>query len=208
MVLRLLPREDSYFLLFEKVADAALRGAMRLDELMRDFTQVEAAIKAIKDIEHEGDKLTHETLDKLNRTFITPLEREDIHALVTSIDDILDSLDSAANRLYLYEIARPTEEMKTLVSVLVRAAQEVKKAVGELANLADPQTTYRHCVEIRRLENESDDVLRLALKRLFREEKDPLQVIKLKEIYEKLERAVDECEGVANVIEAIVLKHA
>ena len=208
MVLRLLPREDSYFLLFEKVADAALRGAMRLDELMRDFTQVEAAIKAIKDIEHEGDKLTHETLDKLNRTFITPLEREDIHALVTSIDDILDSLDSAANRLYLYEIARPTEEMKTLVSVLVRAAQEVKKAVGELANLADPQTTYRHCMEIRRLENESDDVLRLALKRLFREEKDPLQVIKLKEIYEKLERAVDECEGVANVIEAIVLKHA
>ncbi|MGI5861546.1 MAG: DUF47 domain-containing protein [Myxococcales bacterium] len=208
MAFSLLPREDSYFVLFERAADAANRGASRLQQLMDDYSQVAAAVNEIKAIEHEGDRVTHETLDKLNRTFITPLEREDIHILVTSIDDILDSLDSAASRLHLYEILEPTHELRQLISVLVEATAVVKDTVSSLSNLKDPQVIFDKCKEIKRLETQSDEILRVALQRLFREEKDALAVMKWKEIYEKLERALDMCEKVANVVEAIVLKHS
>lgn len=208
MAFKLLPREDSYFTLFVRAADAANRGAIRLQALMSDYHAVPAAVSEIKQIEHEGDRITHETLDKLNRTFITPLEREDIHVLVTSIDDILDSLDSAASRLHLYEIPHPTEEARGLIAVLVDATAAVKDTVAGLANLKEAEAIFKGCEEIKRLENVSDDLLRQALQKLFREEKDPLTVIKWKEIYEKLERGVDMCEKVANVIEAIVLKHS
>jgi len=141
-------------------------------------------------------------------TFITPLEREDIHELASRLDDIVDHIDSTASRLFIYGVKKPTDEAKLLAQVLTRTCIEVQKAVAGLRNLKDPALLSRTSVEINRLENESDDILRLALKRLFeRQNGDVLEVIKLKEIYEKLESAVDRCEDVANVIQAVVLRH-
>lgn len=208
MAFSLLPREDSYFALFTKAADTANRGAIRLNELMANYVQVSVAMNEIKDIEHQGDKITHEIIDRLNRSFITPLEREDIHALVHSIDDIIDWIDAATVRLHVYEIDQPTEELRSLVAVLARSAAEVKETVAALANLKQADAIFAKCKHIKQLEHQSDEIFRLALQRLFREEKDALQVIKWKEIYEKIEQATDMCERVAKIIEAIVLKHA
>lgn len=208
MAFSLIPREDSYFALFTKAADAANRGAIRLNELMANYAQVSVAVNEIKEIEHQGDKITHEIIDRLNRTFVTPLEREDIHALVHSIDDILDWVDAAAVRLHVYEIQQPTEELRSLVTVLARSAAEVKETVSALSNLKQADQIFAKCKHIKQLEHQSDEIFRLALQRLFREEKDALQVIKWKEIYEKIEQATDMCERVAKIIEAIVLKHA
>ena len=149
----------------------------------------------------------HRTFDKLNSTFITPLEREDIHELASRLDDIVDHIDSTASRLVIYGVKKPTDEAKLLAQVLTRTCVEVQKAVAGLRNLKNPELLSRTSVEINRLENESDDILRLALKRLFERPNDVLEVIKLKEIYEKLESAVDRCEDVANVIQSVVLRH-
>jgi uncharacterized protein Yka (UPF0111/DUF47 family) len=146
-------------------------------------------------------------MDKLNSTFVTPLEPEDIHTLVSRLDDIADHIDTTASRLVIYAVKKPTDEAKLLAQVLTRACIEVQKSVAGLRNLRDPQLLQRLSVEINRLENESDDILRLALKRLFEQTNDVLEVIKLKEIYEKLESAVDRCEDVANVIQSVVLRH-
>ena len=208
MAFSLLPREDSYFALFTRAADAANRGAIRLNQLMANYVQVASAVNEIKDIEHQGDKIAHEILDKLNRSFITPLEREDIHSLVYSIDDIIDWIDAAAVRLHVYEIREPTEELRALVNCLALSAAEVKETVDALSNLKKADQIFSRCRTIKDFEHQSDEIFRLALQRLFREEKDALQVIKWKEIYEKIEQATDMCERVAKIIEAIVLKHA
>jgi predicted phosphate transport protein (TIGR00153 family) len=172
------------------------------------WDRLEVRVREMKDLEHECDAITHRTFDKLNLTFITPLEREDIHELASRLDDIVDHIDSTASRLVIYGVKKPTDEAKLLAQVLTRTCIEVQKAVAGLRNLKDPALLSRISVEINRLENESDDILRLALKRLFeRQNGDVLEVIKLKEIYEKLESAVDRCEDVANVIQAVVLRH-
>ena len=207
MAFSLLPREDNYFALFSKAADAADRGAVRLNALMANYGQVLTAVNEIKDIEHQGDKIAHQILDRLNRSFITPLEREDIHALVYSLDDILDWVDAAAARLHVYEITQPTEELRALVNVLARCTGEVKETVDHLSDLKKADQIFDRCRSIKVLEHQSDEIFRLALQRLFREEKDALQVIKWKEIYEKIEQATDMCERTAKIIEAIVLKH-
>ncbi len=209
MAFRLLPRDETFFDLFERAAENSLVGAEALADLCRDFSGVEEKVRHIKELEHEGDRITHETLDRLNRTFVTPLEREDIHRLVSGIDDVLDHIDATANRLYLYEIDRPTDAMKTMADVLVRACQEVKITVGYLRNLRQAAEINQHCIEINRLENECDDLLRQALKHLMKDRKDdPIAVIKWKEIYEKIEIASDKCEDVANAVQAVMLKHA
>jgi predicted phosphate transport protein (TIGR00153 family) len=207
MAFTLLPKDTSFFDLFDQLAGKALEAARALEEMLQRWDRLEERAHGVKDIEHECDAITHRTFDKLNSTFITPLEREDIHELASRLDDIVDHIDSTASRLVLYGVKKPTDEAKLLAAVLTRTCVEVQRAVAGLRNLKDPELLSRASVEINRLENESDDVLRLGLKRLFERTNDVLEVIKLKEIYEKLESAVDRCEDVANVIQAVVLRH-
>ena len=208
MVFTLLPRDTSFFDLFDQLSGKVLDAARALEDMLEKWDRLEARVREMKDLEHECDAITHRTFDKLNLTFITPLEREDIHELTSRLDDIVDHIDSTASRLVIYGVKKPTDEAKLLAQVLTRTCIEVQKAVSGLRNLKDPELLSRTSVEINRLENESDDILRLALKRLFeRQNGDVLEVIKLKEIYEKLESAVDRCEDVANVIQAVVLRH-
>jgi len=208
MAFTLLPKDTSFFDLFDQLAGKVLDAARALEEMLERWDRLEARVREMKDLEHECDAITHRTFDKLNLTFITPLEREDIHELASRLDDIVDHIDSTASRLVIYGVKKPTDEAKLLAQVLTRTCIEVQKAVAGLRNLKDPALLSRLSVEINRLENESDDILRLALKRLFeRQNGDVLEVIKLKEIYEKLESAVDRCEDVANVIQAVVLRH-
>ena len=208
MAFTLLPKDTSFFDLFDQLAGKVLDAARALEEMLERWDRLEVRVREMKDLEHECDAITHRTFDKLNLTFITPLEREDIHELASRLDDIVDHIDSTASRLVIYGVKKPTDEAKLLAQVLTRTCIEVQKAVAGLRNLKDPASLSRISVEINRLENESDDILRLALKRLFeRQNGDVLEVIKLKEIYEKLESAVDRCEDVANVIQAVVLRH-
>jgi predicted phosphate transport protein (TIGR00153 family) len=207
MAFTLLPKDTSFFDLFDQLAAKVLDAARALEEMLQRWDRLEERAHAVKDIEHECDAITHRTFDKLNSTFITPLEREDIHQLASRLDDIVDHIDSTASRLVIYGVKKPTDEAKLLAQVLTRTCVEVQRAVSGLRNLKDPALLSRTSVEINRLENESDDILRLALKRLFERQNDVLEVIKLKEIYEKLESAVDRCEDVANVIQAVVLRH-
>jgi predicted phosphate transport protein (TIGR00153 family) len=208
MAFTLLPKDTSFFDLFDQLAGKVLDAARKLEEMLERWDNIEVRVREMKDLEHECDAITHRTLDKLNLTFITPLEREDIHELTSKLDDIVDHIDSTASRLFIYGVKKPTDEAKLLAQVLTRTCIEVQKAVAGLRNLKDPELLSRTSVEINRLENESDDILRLALKRLFEQKNgDVLEVIKLKEIYEKLESAVDRCEDVANVIQAVVLRH-
>lgn len=208
MAFTLLPKDTSFFDLFDQLAGKVLDAARKLEEMLERWDNIEVRVREMKDLEHECDAITHRTFDKLNLTFITPLEREDIHELTSRLDDIVDHIDSTASRLFIYGVKKPTDEAKLLAQVLTRTCIEVQKAVAGLRNLKDPELLSRTSVEINRLENESDDILRLALKRLFEQKNgDVLEVIKLKEIYEKLESAVDRCEDVANVIQAVVLRH-
>ena len=206
--MRFLPSDDRFYTFFEAAARKVVEGASQLDDLIRNFKEVSLKAKQIKDTEHEGDVITHNTIELLNRTFVTPLDREDIHGLITSLDDVLDYIEACAERLHLFKIDRPTEEAALLVGVLLKSVREVSEAVATLRNLKNADSVMKHCIEINRLENEGDYVSRAAVAKLFDSENNPLEVIKWKEIYETLENAIDRCEDVANVLEGIVLKNA
>jgi predicted phosphate transport protein (TIGR00153 family) len=202
------PKSNQFFDLFEKAANNILQGAKLLEDFVSNQNGLEAKLKKIEDVEHAGDQITHDTMEMLNKTFITPLDREDIHALVSEMDDILDLIYGTANRIVLYKVPPASPDMKKVVQILVRAVEEVSKAVLRLRNLKKPEMILAQCIEINRLENEADDALRLAISNLFDREKDAIKVIKEKEILETLENATDRCEDVANVLEGIVLKNA
>jgi predicted phosphate transport protein (TIGR00153 family) len=209
MLRRLLPRETTFFDYFERHAELTIQGAREfLDLVSTPGANVVARGKRIKEIEHEADVVTHQCVEALHKTFVTPLDREDIHRLITRMDDIMDFLESAADQVALYELRDMTEEVRSLADVLVRAVEHVAAAVRGLRDLRNSADILKRCIEINRLENEGDTILRTAVARLFREEKDPLQIVKWKEIYEDLEDATDRCEDVANIVEGVVLEHA
>ena len=203
----LLPTKNEFFEMFSKHAALSVDGAKALQELLADLPNAEAHSKKIKSIEHDADTVAHQTLATLHKSFITPIERGDIHRLVSRLDDILDYIEAASQRLWLYEIKVATAEAKEMSRVLVRSTEAVKGAVDALANIKDPSRIHAATIEINRLENECDTLLRLATARLFREERDPVMIIKWKEIYENMEDATDRCEDVANVIEGVVLEN-
>ena len=204
----LIPMEMIFFDLFEEAAKNAHLGALALLDLLEDFRNVPEKVKKIKDIEHAGDKITHTTIEKLNQTFITPIDREDIHRLISRIDDILDMIDTAVNRMYLYKIDKPTEDAKALAKVLVKATKIIIDLLPKMRNLKLSSSLLQDCIEIHTQENEGDRIEQHALASLFENGHDPIFVIKWKDIYEELESATDRCEDVANVIEGIVLKNA
>jgi uncharacterized protein len=203
----LLPKEYSFFDFFEQHAGKCVEGARLLLQLLHNVQRAEALAKEIKEVEHAGDKITHHTLETLHKTFITPIDREEIHELISGLDDILDHIDAASQRLLVYEIAEITPEAQEMGEVLLRATQQVQEAVVGLRRLRYPMEMLQTCVEINRLENEGDAALRKGMARLFKESTDPIHIIKWKEIYEFLEEATDACEDVANIIEGVVLEH-
>ena len=203
---QLFPREETFLPQFARAADIILEAATALDQLAADFTDVELKVARIKHLEHEGDQVAHQTFGLLSRTWITPLDREDIHALVKALDDVLDFIDAAANRLVLYKIPAPRPGLKQATEILVQSAVAIRRASGLLGDLKHSAKILEICVEINRLENEADTLNRISIGRLFDTEKDPITLLKWKEIYEVLEEATDRCEDVANVFEQIVLK--
>ena len=204
----LIPKEMVFFDLFEEAAKNAHEGAIALQDLLNDFRDVPAKVKRIKDIEHAGDKITHTTIEKLNQTFITPIDREDIHELICRIDDILDLIDTAVARMHLYKIKEPTDDAKALARVLVDATKIITDLLPKMRSMKLSSSLLQHCIEIHTKENEGDRIEQHALAALFENGHDPIFIIKWKDIYEELEAATDRCEDVANVIEGIVLKNA
>ncbi|HEV8321746.1 MAG TPA: DUF47 family protein [Myxococcota bacterium] len=208
MLEKLLPRETSFFDFFERHAALTVEGAKEFLSLVSTGANIESKTRRIKEIEHETDVITHQCVEALHKTFITPIERDVIHRLITKMDDVMDFVEAASERIALYGVTDMTPEVKDLADVLVRAAQEVERALRGLRDMKNAPMILQKCIDINRLENDADAILRSAVARLFREEKDPITVIKWKEIYENLETATDRCEDVANIIEGVVLEHA
>lgn len=205
MAFGLLPKEDEYFTLFSQMGAEIKNGANSLLEMLQDKPEnYEARAKGIKDAEHACDELTHQVTTKLNKSFITPFDREDIYMLVVALDDVLDYIDAGARAVIMYDIQNINEHALQLAKVIQGLAMEIHSAVSILKK---PVGMNQHIVEIHRLENEADDIYFRAIGELFRNETDPIRIIKWKELYEILENATDRCESVANIIESIVLKH-
>jgi hypothetical protein len=202
---RLLPREEGFYDLFVKQAENINAGANALLKMLSHYTGVPEQVQIVKAFEHEGDEITHAIFTKLNQTFITPFDREDIHELCSQLDDVIDLIDAAASRFVLYRVDSVRPGTVDLVKILVSATVEVAAAVRALET---PEKALKHCIEINRYENDSDRVCRTLIAQLFDEENDPVQIIKWKEIFEVIETAVDKCEDVANVIEGVILKNA
>ena len=203
---RFLPKEDKYFDQFNRLASNINGSAQLLQKLFGDFANRVVYADQIKDLEHTCDELTHSIIKQLNQTFITPFDREDIHALASALDDVIDDIEYISRRIILYRISAPTEDAAKMTGVLVRLTATLEKAVGDLEK--NGEGVLKECAGIHALENEGDTYHHEAVERLFSTETDPIQIIKFKELYEKLARAIDKCEDVANVLESIVLKNA
>ena len=201
----LLPRERSFFALFTDVTANIEEASRALVALFADYRDIEAKVRRVKELEHRGDQLTHSLMTRLNQTFITPFDREDIHALTTRLDDILDLIDAVTTRLVIYKVDRLHPGAAEMAAILVRACGEIHAAVSRLEKF---DGILDHCIRIKGCEEEGDRAVRAAIARLFEEEKDPVELLKWKEILEVLETATDKCEDVANVLEAVVLKNA
>ncbi|MBI2900356.1 MAG: DUF47 domain-containing protein [Planctomycetes bacterium] len=204
----IIPREMVFYDLFEKGASNAHKGAKALLELLDNYEDVHEKVKKIKDIEHAGDDLTHEILERLNKTFITPFDREDIHELASRIDDVIDLIDVAASRMALYKIEKPTEDARLLARCLVHATAIIEETVPLLRKSKNLQTVLQRGREVHTQENEADRIEQHALASLFENSHDPRDIIKWKDVYQDLEAATDRCEDVCNVLEGIMLKNA
>ncbi len=205
LLTRLLPREQSFFALFTEVTDNIQSAARGLQDIFADYRDLQAKVDGVKEHEHRGDQLTHDIFTRLNQTFITPFDREDIHQLTSKLDDVLDLIDAVASRLVIYKVDKLRPGAKELADILVRATAEIHAAV---LRLEKPDGILEHCITINSLENEGDRAVRAAIADLFEHEKDPVELIKWKEILEVLEIATDKCEDVANILESVVLKSA
>ena len=203
-MIRLIPRDDSFFAMFSAMSDNLIAGAGTLVDLFSNYHNVEKKIDEIRRIERKGDELTHAILTKLNQTFITPFDREDIHQLTSKLDDVLDFINASGARIVMYRITAPPPAAGELAAIIMRQCQELQKAVSLMQKNGN---ILAHCVEINRLENEADQVCQQAIAALFEREKDPINLIKIKELLEFLERATDKAEDAADVLETVVLKN-
>ena len=208
MLSKLMPREGKFFDLFNRLAEQMVLCAKELQLLMSDISRVDTGARNIKKFESAADKITHETIQLLHQTFITPLDRDDIHHLVNKMDDVLDLMEDASQCIYLYDIKRVPDEAKKLADLSLACVEHLQMAVNQLETIKKPEAIIKSCLEIDRLETEADYVLRAAMVKLFRDEPDTREIIKLKAIYELLETITDRCEEVANIIEGIVLEYS
>ena len=206
MFQRLMPREGRFFTYFVEHAEQIVLGAEELQALMRSVDELDERKRNIENIEHRADKVTMATMQLLHQTFITPLDRDEIHQLITKMDDILDLMEDVSQCMFLYDIREVTDEARELADLCLTSAQKVQAAVSGLSNLKHPKHILQLCSEIDRLEGDSDRVMRGAMAKLFRVETDAMQVLKMKEIYQLLESVTDRGQDVANIIEGIVLE--
>ena len=205
MAFRLIPREGRFFDDFVALAQQIVKGAALLEEMLKPDRPIWDKADEIKEVEHKCDFLTHEIIQRLHRTFVTPLDREDIHAMARSLDDVMDAIDATAAIVRLYQIDRVRPDTRDLARIISESAAQIVKATKALGG----KSGVTECaVEINRLENEADRAHQNAVRRLFEEEKDPVAIMKWKEILDFLEDATDRCEDVANVLEGVVVKHA
>ncbi|MFI5396714.1 MAG: DUF47 domain-containing protein [Candidatus Binatia bacterium] len=209
MFARLFPSEGKvFFELFERHAGKTLEAARLLQAMLNNPVDLSDQARRIKEVEHEGDVITHRAVEILHRTFVTPIDRGDIHRLISRLDDVLDLIDASAERVWLYGIDSVDRDACDLAGTLVNAVSEVSRAMMGLRDLKNREALLQVCMEINRYENEGDTLLRRAVARLFQDSKEPLMVIKWKDIYEFLEDAIDRCEDVANVVEGVALEYA
>jgi hypothetical protein len=200
----LFPKEEDFFTLFRRQAALVRQTCDLLVEMMERFDDLEARARRLKDLEHDADLVAHELFERLNRTFITPLEREDIHDLGSGLDDVLDAVEAIGSRIVLFRIQHPTPEARQLALILAKCGAQIERAVDHLKDL---KNLMSFTIELNRLENEADAISRQAVADLFDGSHEVLDVMRWKEIYGRLEGAADKCEDVANTIEAIVLKN-
>jgi len=208
MFARLMPRDGRFFECYNAHAERIVEGARELAVMITSFSELEEHAQRIDVAERAADKVTHETITQLHRTFITPFDRDQMHQLITSMDDILDLIQDVAESVLLYDLRRITPEAKQLASICQMCCERVKSAVALLTHIKQPEAIMKCCEEIDRLESDADRVMRSALGKLFRDENDVKQVMKLRTLYELLESVTDRCEDVANVIEGIVLENS
>ena len=199
----LFPREEDFFVLFRKQAALVRKGCGLLLEMLESFDRLEDRAKELKDVEHQADVVTHEIFERLNRTFITPLEREDIHQLASNLDDVLDAVEAIGSRVLLFRVPSSSPEANRMAKILTECATQIEQAVDNLKNM---NNLMSFTAEINRLENEADGISRQVTADLFSGKHDLLDVMRWKEIYGRLEGAADKCEDVANAIESIVVK--
>jgi predicted phosphate transport protein (TIGR00153 family) len=206
-MVRLLPREGRFFDYFNEHAGHAVLAAIELKALLADLSDLEARRRNIERHEKQADQITHHTMQLLHQTFITPLDRDEIHQLITTMDDVLDLMEDIAQCLFLYDVRAVTPEAQRLADICVACTEKVRDAVAKLESMDNADAILKVCAEIDRLETDADYVMRSAMAKLFREEPDAKEIIKHKEIYQLLESVTDKCEDVANLIEGIVLEN-
>jgi len=203
--LQLIPRDGQFYGLFSDIAQRLSGSAALLHEIFQDPTRLEANVAKIKVLEHEADDLTHEVIDRIDRTFVTPFDREDIHALASELDDVIDLIDGTARRADIFRISTTRPAAIQLADVLVRATKCVEETVR---SMKDPRAVSKGGIGIKELEEEGDGIYHVAMGALFDEGGDPVEIIKWKELYDKIEDAIDQCEDVGNVLQSISLKNA
>lgn len=208
MLKALLPKNENFYELFDKISANTVEGVQTLVRMLDDCEHYNEHAVRLKSLEHQTDQLVHSVMSSLHKTFITPIEREDIHQLAGRLDDILDLAEAASSRIDLYRPCAVPREAKELSQVLLESVKLVQEMVGMLRNLKKPARIMELTVEINRLEDQADYIRRSTLARLFREEKDPFELIKWKDILEYIERATDRCEDVADITEGIVLENS
>jgi predicted phosphate transport protein (TIGR00153 family) len=201
-----MPKEEDFYGLLEQAANFVIEGAQQLKELLENYTNVDIKLQAMEHLEHACDRVTHATIDRLNETFITPFDREDIHKLIITVDDVLDTTEAAAQRMQMFRIKSTTEAAKKMGRIILDQSLHIHKAINSLRDMRNFNQIMDHCVEIHRLENEADIIMKEAIGRLFDEEKDALEIMRMKEVYENLENVSDRCEAVANVVQGIAVK--
>jgi len=204
---RLMPKEHRFFEYFAQHGEQLVLGAQELKALMADIRQLPERKRAIENVEHQADKITQQTMQLLHQTFITPLDRDEIHQLITRMDDILDLMEDVSQCMFLYDITKITGEAGHLADICLISCEKVKLAATLLADMKNAQQILVLCKEIDRLESDADNVMRTAMAKLFREEPDTRQLFKMKEVYQLLESVTDRCQDVANIIEGIVLEN-
>ena len=208
MALNLIPKEEKFFELFAVQAAHNAEAAKLFREMALKWSRDTASFDRLREIEHEADITCHEIYDKLNRTFVTPFDREDIRELASELDTVVDLIESVGQRMYLYQINNSTEDLVRLTDILWQCTETVRKAVTELQIPEKSRRVMDYCIEVNRLENAGDQALGVAIGKLFTGKPDPLEVIKWKEIYETIEQAIDKCEDVAHTLETILVKQA
>ncbi|HBE78685.1 MAG TPA: DUF47 domain-containing protein [Firmicutes bacterium] len=205
---RVTAKEEIFFDLFVETIETSCKAARMLEDLMFNYCDVTQKIKAIEETEHLCDQSVHQILKQLNKSFITPIDREDIHVLAKELDNITDFIESTAHRFHMLNVKTIHEESKSLAKLIVQCTAELREIMADLKNMKKSTTLQKRIIEVNRLENEGDEIFRSAISRLFASETDPLEVIKWKEIYEYLENTLDACEDVANISEGIIMKNA